>query len=167
MLKRSGHAKMIDIGAAFDISTPPKRLACTPAYASIEVLQGETPTAASDLASLGFVLIELLAGRPLFAGNETLPELIEIKRSLAGSLYDLLPEEVTCNDLLMSFCFGLVAADPGERFPSAEAAELFDGGAAAFHRQLVKGDLASEYDNDIRIWIEELLQLEAGLDDSE
>ena len=29
-------------------------------------------------------------------------------------------------------------------------------GAAGFHRQLVKGDLASEYDHEMRIWMEEL-----------
>ena len=29
-------------------------------------------------------------------------------------------------------------------------------GAASFHRQLVKGDLASEYENEIRLWLEEL-----------
>ena len=30
------------------------------------------------------------------------------------------------------------------------------------YRQLVKNDLASEYENDIRIWIDELLEIEAG-----
>ena len=34
-------------------------------------------------------------------------------------------------------------------------------GAAAFHRQLVMGNLASEYDNDIRLWLEELKELDA------
>ncbi len=160
MLKRSGHAKIIDIGAAFEIAAPPPRLACTPAYAAIEVLEGETPTALSDLASLGYVLIELLSGRPLFNGTERLPEMLVAKRTLADRMYDILPNEVTCNELLMSFCYGLVAADPHERFPSAEAAELFDDGAAAFHRQLIKGDMASEYENDIRIWIEELLEVQ-------
>ncbi len=29
-------------------------------------------------------------------------------------------------------------------------------GAASFHRQLVKGDLASEYGNEIRVWLEGL-----------
>ena len=58
--------------------------------------------------------------------------------------------------LLMSFLCGLIAPDPGRRFPSAEAAELVKEGAASFHRQLVKGDLSSEYDNEIRLWIEEL-----------
>ena len=42
-----------------------------------------------------------------------------------------------------------------QRYPSAEAAEL-EQGAAAFHRQLIIGDLASEYCNEIRLWLEEL-----------
>ena len=29
-------------------------------------------------------------------------------------------------------------------------------GAADFHRQLVKGDLASEYEHDIRAWLEQI-----------
>ena len=58
-----------------------------------------------------------------------------------------------CNELLMTFCRGLIAPDPMRRFPSAEAADLVKDGAAAFHRQLVKSDLASEYDNEIRTWL--------------
>jgi serine/threonine-protein kinase len=42
------------------------------------------------------------------------------------------------------------------RFPSAEAADLKEKGAAEFQRQLVKGDLASEYRNEIRLWMEEV-----------
>ena len=71
-----------------------------------------------------------------------------------------MPEDVACNDLLMRFCRGLIAPDPQLRFPSAEAAELVEEGAAAFHRQLIKNDMASEYENDIRIWIDELLEME-------
>lgn len=160
MVKRTGHAKMIDIGAALEMAAPPTRLACTPAYAALEVLEGETPTPRSDLASLGYVLVELLSGKPLFNGTERLPEMLAIKRNLTDRMYEILPREVTCNELLMSFCYSLIAADPTERFPSAEAAELFDDGAAAFHRQLIKGDMASEYENDLRIWIEELLEIQ-------
>jgi serine/threonine-protein kinase len=46
------------------------------------------------------------------------------------------------------------------RFPSAEAADLLNEGAAAFHRQLVIGDLAAEYGNEIRLWLEELKELD-------
>ena len=109
-------------------------------------------------------MIELLSGRPLFSAAKELPELIDAKRKLADRLSEILPEEVSDNDLLMNFCRGMIAADPDKRFQTAEAAELMDNeGAAAFHRQLVKNDLASEYDNDIRIWIEELLEIEQEL----
>ena len=60
----------------------------------------------------------------------------------------------------MNFCRGLIAPDPMRRFPSAEAADLLKEGAAAFHRQLVIGDLASEYENEIRLWLEELLEMD-------
>jgi serine/threonine-protein kinase len=60
----------------------------------------------------------------------------------------------------MNFIRSMIAPDPSRRFPSAEAADLFKEGAASFHRQLVKGDLASEYHNEIRIWLEELEQFD-------
>ena len=56
----------------------------------------------------------------------------------------------------MGLISGLIAPDPDQRFPDAQAADLVELGAASFQRQLVKGDLASEYDNEIRVWLEEL-----------
>lgn len=156
MLKRTGNAKIVDIGSAFELENSPKRRTCTPNYAAPEVLEGNECTPRSDLASLGYVLIEMLSGVPAFPGLSTYRELLQAKRMLVHRLPALLPEEVTCNELLMSLCRGLVAADPALRFPSAEAADLVKEGAASFQRQLVKGDLASEYDNEIRLWLEEL-----------
>ena len=138
MLKRTGHSKIIDIGSAFEIDNPPPRKACTPAYASLEVLEGTENTPRSDLASLGYVLIELLSGRPVFGGINDFEQLLHAKRTLNERLDDMLPPEVTCNELLMSFCRRMTAPDPRQRFASAEAADLVDQGAAAFHRQLVK-----------------------------
>jgi serine/threonine-protein kinase len=161
MIKRTGHAKVIDIGSAFELDDLPNQRACTPAYAAPEVLEGSCSTPRSDLASLGYVLIEMLAGRPCFPGDMNLRELLEAKRLLPHQLQDFLPHEVTCNNHLMNLCRRCIAPDPTRRFPSAEAAELLEGGAAQFHRQLVFGDLASEYDQDIRVWLEELRCLEA------
>lgn len=158
MLKRTGTAKLIDIGSAFEIDNAPESRTCTPAYAAPEVLEGAEATPRSDLASLGYVLIEMLSGRSLFGHIKNFRELLETKRFLAQRLLDILPDEVTCNELLMNFCRRLIAPDPSRRFPSAEDADLRSGGAASFHRQLVKGDLAVEYDNEIRLWIEELQQ---------
>lgn len=160
MLKRTGHAKVIDIGSAFELDDLPNQRACTPAYAAPEVLEGSCCTPRSDLASLGYVLIEMLAGRPCFPGDMSLRDLLEAKRKLPQRLNDMLPAEVTCNNHLMNLCRRCIAPDPARRFPSAEAAELLEDGAAQFHRQLVFGDLASEYDHDIRVWLEELRNLD-------
>jgi len=86
-------------------------------------------------------------------------ELKEAKRALPLRLHEILPEEVLRCDLLCTFLRGMIAFDPVRRFPSAEAAQLLKEGAAAFLRQLVIGNLASEYDNDIRMWLEELKEL--------
>ena len=155
MLKRTGHSKIVDIGSAFELNQP-ARQTFTPAYAAPEVLEGGIGTPQSDLASLGYVLIDMLAGASPFEGITDLSTLREAKRNLGDNLSVILPKEVVSSELLMNFCQTLVAQNPTDRFPSAEAADLFKEGAANFHRQLVKGDLASEYDNEIRHWIEEL-----------
>src|SRR5262249_10518042 len=70
MLKRTGNVKLIDIGSAIGPGDDPRR-SFTPAYAAPEVLDGPGATPQSDLASLGYVLIEMLAGAPLFVGLES------------------------------------------------------------------------------------------------
>lgn len=160
MLKRTGHAKIVDFGSAFESRDPPQMRMCTPPYAAPEVLSGDVPTQRSDLASLGYVLIELLAGRPLYRSDMTNQQLIVQKLELSQHLAKLLPGDFTCNRLFMNFCRKLIAADPEARYPDAETADLSEGGAADFHRQLVKGDLSSEYSNDIRLWLNEIKELE-------
>jgi serine/threonine-protein kinase len=156
MLKRTGNAKIVDIGSAVDMKDPPPRRICTPRYAAPEVLERDECTQRSDLASLGYVLIEMLSGRPLFAGVQDLKQLLEAKRMLSQQLPEILPDEVVCNKLLMNFCRNLTAPDPMRRIPSAEDADLLEEGAADFHRQLVKAGLDSEYKNEIRVWLETL-----------
>jgi serine/threonine protein kinase len=161
MLKRTGIAKIIDIGSAFDYTAPPKSRPCTPAYAAPEVLENRECTPRSDLCSLGYVLIEMLSGCSPVAGVNDLRQLLEVRRSLSNRLPEILPEEVLRCELLVSFIRGMIAPDPSRRFPSAEAADLLKEGAAAFQRQLVIGDLAAEYPNEIRLWLEEMKELEA------
>ena len=160
MLKRTGHAKIIDMGSAFEMDAAPEQRGCTPSYAAPEVLEGKEITPLSDLASIGYVLIELLAGQAPFAGINTYRELLEAKRRLPQQLEALLPADITENHILMNFCQRLIAWDPSHRFASAEAAELLEEGAADFHRQLVLTNNASEYSNEIRVWLEELRELE-------
>jgi serine/threonine-protein kinase len=156
MLKRTGDAKVIDLGSAFQIDDPPVRYTCTPAYAAPEVLERGAWSPQADLASLGYVLVELLAGRSPFAGCNSLPALLEAKLALPQRLPEILPPDVLRSDLLMGFCARLVAPDPARRFATAEQADVGHRGALGFHRQLVKSDLATEYDKEIRGWLENL-----------
>ncbi|QDT11712.1 serine/threonine protein kinase [Planctomycetes bacterium K23_9] len=160
MLKRSGHAKLIDMGSAFNYKNPPRDRECTPIYAPPEVLESNTSSPQSDLASLGYVLIELLSGQNVFSSCENMTDLLRAKRELPKKLHQVLPEELIDNDLLMNLILGLIAPDPNKRFPTAEAAE-HEHGAAEFHRQLIITDMATEYDNDIRLWLEELRGFES------
>ena len=162
MLKRTGSAKIVDIGSAFAIEAPPPHFMCTPQYAAPEVLENSDCTPRSDLASLGYVFIQMLAGQSPFhdCNPKNLRDLLENKRSLSHRLDAILPKEVTVNELLMNFCRRLIAPDPMQRFPTAEEADLVKEGAAAFHRQLVMSNLSVEYENEIRVWLEELRELE-------
>ncbi|TWT86886.1 Serine/threonine-protein kinase PrkC [Pseudobythopirellula maris] len=156
MVKRTGYPKIIDIGSAIDLNDVPAQRTCTPQYAAPEMLEREEFTPRSDLASLGYVLIELLAGRPLFAGINDYAKLLEAKRTLPQRLEEILPQEVTDSDLLMSICRKLTAPDPMLRYSTAEQADIDGQGLAEFQRSLVRGDLASEYENELRVWLEEL-----------
>jgi eukaryotic-like serine/threonine-protein kinase len=153
LLKRTGNAKVIDIGSAVDLRQSCARQLWSPAYAAPEVLRGAPSTPLSDLASIGYVLIEMLAGQSPFEGLTTYAELQAAKETLEQRLPTLLPREVAGNELLLNLCRRLIALDPNNRFSGAHAAELGRKGAAAFHRQLVKSDLASEYENDLRVWL--------------
>ena len=156
MLTRMGHAKLIDIGSTIDLRRPSPRRVWSPAYAAPEILCGGEPTARSDLASLGYVLIEMLAGQSVFEGRTTYQQLVDAKRGLPERLPDLLPPEVSCNELLLNLCQRMIAPDPAQRVPTAETADVGRRGAADFHRELVKGNLASEYEHDIRAWLGDL-----------
>lgn len=153
MLKRTGNAKLIDFGAAFDIKNGEIARNVTPRYAAPEVLRGEPSTPSSDLASLGYVLIEMLSGVPLFTGLNRRSELLRAKERIISYLYEILPREFVASELLLDLIRGLVSPNPLDRFPSAEAADLFEHGAADFNRQLITSDLGSEYESDLRTWL--------------
>lgn len=155
MLKKTGNAKVVDIGSAFQIESRPIARPYTLAYAAPEVLEGKEITPRSDIASLGYVLIEMLSGRRLFSAGSELSGL-DGRLLLASQLHKILPPSVASSELLMNFCKSLIAPDPNKRFENAEAADLFKDGAADFHRQLIKGDLSCEYEPEIRNWLDEL-----------
>ena len=159
MVKRTGAVKLIDMGAAFTAEEPARRQAWTPRYAAMEVVAGEPHTAASDLASLGYVLVEMLTGRLPFESAKTTSALAEQKARMPRELDRVLPPD--CDHTLREFIRRLIEPDPAARYESAEEADLGDGGAADFQNLLVKGDLSSEYTNELRLWLREVIGEEA------
>lgn len=156
MVKRSGSCKLIDPGSSHRLDDRPSRPLWTPRYAAIEVLQGAPHTFSSDLASLGYVLFEMLTGTFPFAGSAEGDELVQAKIALWANLEDYLPDDVVRNETLVNLIKGMIAPQPEDRFESVEAANLSKEGATEIHRQLVMIELASEYSNDLRVLMEEL-----------
>jgi serine/threonine-protein kinase len=48
----------------------------------------------------------------------------------------------------------MVAIEPKDRFPDADAVDLDRMGAANFHRHLVKTDLATDYRRELAWWLD-------------
>lgn len=155
MLCRTGKTKIVDLGSAFLPESKPRQRMITRAYAAPEVLLREPCTTQSDLASLGYVLIELLAGQRLFDKQLSTEQLIQQKRELPRRLSQLLPPEVAASGVLTNLCQGLVHPDPAQRFESAERAHLDPArGAHQFLQELVIGRLGSAFEHHLARWIQ-------------
>ncbi len=154
MLKRTASTKVIDYGSAFEISRPRVMPAWTPRYAAPEVIASGNFELNSDLASLGYVFLELISGRTPFESTKSLAELLEVKNSLHDRVEEFLPRDVGRDTGLVELVRGMIHPDGAERFSSPAAADLSPNGAAAAHKRLVLSDLSSEYENDIREWLQ-------------
>lgn len=153
MLKRTGSTKLIDFGSAFLLDRPRIQPAWTPRYAAYEVIQTGQFQPNSDLASLGYVFLELLSGVSPFEQARSKADLLALKRDMHLRLADILPEEVQNDAGLLELLYRMIHPDPTQRFQTPDEAELSEIGAAAAHRRLVLGDLATEYENEIREWL--------------
>lgn len=149
MVNQTGDVQLVDLGSAVDMEKGCARTSWTPAYAAAEILDGAPKSAQTDLASLGFVLVEMLAGCRLFKEAQSLDALRLAKQQLPKRLHALLPDDVARNKDLVALCQGLIHPDPSKRIATAEEANLVR--AADLHRQLVKTGLDSEYANDLRV----------------
>jgi serine/threonine protein kinase len=164
MVKQTGNCKIIDLGSAFMQKEYPIRPTWTPRYAAVEVLEGDRHSPLSDLASLGYVVLELLSGKYPFAGVADGAELISVKKDIWHRIPELLPKDVARNSTLVTLLSKMIAPNPADRFQSLEEADLSDSGAAEIQRQLVKVNMTTEVENEMRILMQEVA---AGMSASE
>lgn len=174
MIDCFGAVRLIDICSAYQQSAPPARRAWTPRYAPPEVLLGGPGSPQSDLASLGYVLIELLTGRPdvlvqfpddtLSTPNEiadldsvhdldreSRAQLAEVKRQLPTRLAELIPKRDGESKQLIALCGRLIDPDPNKRFESADRA-TWDG-SHKFISELFVANLAVNWAEFNKRWV--------------
>ena len=156
MVKQTGNSKIIDLGSSFLEAIPPRRPTWTWRYAPVEVLQGETHTPLSDLASLGYVALELLSGKIPFVGVNDRNELIRLKEDMWRRIPEILPSDVARNSKMVEMLSKMIAPNPADRFTSLEEADFHKDGAAEIERQLVKVDMDTVVANDLRVLMQEL-----------
>ena len=169
MLDSNGSIRLVDIGSAYAYEKPPRQRIWTPRYAPPEFLDGRDWTPQSDLASLGYVLLEMLCGSADFGGpslsdasttrhdSERDSVLLEAKCCLPQRLPDLLPAKVRPCERLLRLCQKLVDPDPEKRFASAEdAINGNSNGTWHFRAEMVRGDLAVYEASEIQHWVEDI-----------
>ena len=160
MIKRTGTKKLIDVDSSCDRQVNLQaEVRGTPYYMAPELIRDREVRYRSDIASLGYVLIEMLTGKLLFKDCKTLDQLLEKKLRLPKELPEMAKKVPRYENLelrldLLELCTKMIAIDPGERFPDAEAADIGKLGAANFHRQLVMHKLPAEYSRDLGWWID-------------
>jgi serine/threonine-protein kinase len=170
MLDTYGAIRIIDIGSAFQRKFPPARPSFTPRYAPPEVLEKDEWEKQSDMASLGYVLIESLTGRPELLGppftatsvhvldSATRADLAKLKRKLYDDLYNVIPENARQSRRLMKLCEILTRPNPKDRFESAEEAfEL----AASFRDELAAAGLSMPWVTVTRRWVTDVTKARA------
>jgi serine/threonine-protein kinase len=163
MLDRYGSIRMVDIGSAFNRSAPPHCHVWTPLYAPPEILEGEPWTPQGDLASLGYVLIELLSGQPAILdigsdstrvlGKDWDPRLLEEKRRLPDRLADIVPIDVRESPHLMNILRRLIDPDPEKRFANAEDALIGPSGTYQFMQGLSQMGYGAPFSQEIKHWL--------------
>jgi len=126
LLDKDFQPKIIDFGAAqFSQQVGERGPIGTPRYIAPEIVQRQTPTAQSDMFSLGATLFHLLAGRPPFEGR-TKRETMEVRQFRSAPSIRTYCDYVHRDfDQLIA---RLLAIEPSDRFETYdELAEAMDG----------------------------------------
>ena len=138
-----GRVKILDFGLARAVGqenqlTQQGAIIGTPAYMAPEQAQGKSLDQRCDLFSLGCVLYRIATGEPPFRGTDMISTLMAVAIENPRPPHDL---DATLPPSLSELIMGLLAKEPGDRPPSAQAvAETLD----RISRELAAGPASVE-----------------------
>lgn len=177
MVDESGSGVLIDFGmvGTIDPDTDPngfrKYIAGAPFYNAPEVLFRQFHLPASDIFSLGLVILEatqLLIGKPVVKrdhSNERLDS--NLVKSAIGDLQDLIPEPPTdardqresIAEILSEACENMLESDPSERLTAARVANLGRKNQTVVLHNHVEETIGRDAERDvIREWVLSICQ---------
>ncbi len=157
MINRLGYVKLIDYGRATLVNEKVTFLLGTPVYMAPEMHAREPALIASDLYTVGLVMLEMLRGEPLISGNaKTEQQLLDMKLRVAGELPDLLPEHVRQNEVFVDVLRRFLDPDPARRYANAQEAESGKEGLLAVHKQLALAGKDTEYGRELENYLAKL-----------
>jgi len=122
LVAREGHVKLTDFGIAKALSgSNPSitELKGTIGYIAPELLQGQAPSARSDLFAMGLIFWELLTGRKLFDGDNEAAKLMKTFECVVPTLAEV---GVGAPPAVEHILRRLLAREPSGRYASAEEA---------------------------------------------
>lgn len=160
MFDRLGYVKLIDFGRAVTAGEELSFLLGSPLYMSVETHERRPSGPESDLFSVGLVALEMLRGRPLLADpNPGEAKLLEVKRSLATELPNLLPAEVRENSDIVSMVRKLLHANPAGRYANAKEADAGHEGLSRIDKRRVRAGQDTEYERVLSDYLSKLVDL--------
>lgn len=160
MFDRLGYVKLIDFGRAVTAGEELSFLLGSPLYMSVETHERRPSGPESDLFSVGLVALEMLRGRPLLPDpNPGEEKLLEVKRSLATELPNLLPAEVRENSDIVSMVRKLLHANPAGRYANAKEADAGREGLSRIDKRRVRAGQDTEYERVLSDYLSKLVDL--------
>ena len=101
-MKGTGYRESIDIGSVRVRNVRREQMSLPPQHGRTEWPDSEEIRPRSDPAGLGYVIIELMVGKPLFAESRDYQTLLDKKRTLPQWIHTLLPTDVRHSHLLQT-----------------------------------------------------------------
>ena len=157
MIDHLGYVKLIDYGRATLVNEKVTFLLGTPVYMAPEMHRREPAMIASDIFTVGLVILEMLRGEPLITKpGLTETELMNEKMTVCERLPGLLPDYVRQNEVFMAVLRRFLDPDPARRYANAQEAESGKEGLLLVHRQLARAGKDTEYGRELEKYLTKL-----------